>query len=515
MARDGSGAYSLPGADFTNGTLADADEVMTKLDDLATAMTASIAKDGQTTPTAALPMGGYNHTNVGAATARTHYARAAQIADGALVYAGVGGGTADAITVSLSPAITAYVKGMVIDFVTGAGANTGAVTLNINGVGAGAVTWPDGTALAAGDLPASAAVQVVVAATTPVFHLQTLTRPGGGAMANSTFRARHTAGTGAPENITQAQALSILLSFLTPGHRLTLTTAVAVTVSDVTAAGTIYWTPDKHNLTPIYNGTLWTHAAVSEKSLALDSDSGHTGYHQSGKNFDVWLDYNAGTPRIGTGAAWTNDTTRADAISRDATYGYRVNNGTVTFRFGTASGDTASKTAGTLLYLGTFRASANGQTEDSLAKRFVWNMYNRVPRAMRVTEGTNSWTYSTLAFQQANASTANQLAFVRGLDEDAVHANVLAIASSSLATARQVVVAIGLDSTSALSGRAGVATTANDGNRVVTAEYEGFPGLGYHFLAWLEYGAGADTQTWLGDNGASVVQSGIGGTVIA
>lgn len=171
MARNGSGTYDLPGADFTNGTLADADEVMAKLDDIATALTASIAKDGQTTPTAALPMGGFNHTNVGVATARTHYARASQIADGALTYGGVAGGTADALTIAPSPAITAYVIGQVFQFKVGASANTGAATLNINSVGAGAITWPDGSALAAGELPANSMAIVVVQATTPVFHL--------------------------------------------------------------------------------------------------------------------------------------------------------------------------------------------------------------------------------------------------------------------------------------------------------------------------------------------------------
>ena len=175
MSRNGSGEYSLPGADFTNGTLADADEVMTKLDDIASALTASIAKDGQTTPTAALPMGTYNHTNVGVATARTHYARASQVADGALTYGGVAGGTADALTITLSPAITAYAIGQVFSFKVGASPNTTAATLNVNTVGAGSITWPDGTALAAGDLPANSMAVVVVQATTPVFHLQSNT----------------------------------------------------------------------------------------------------------------------------------------------------------------------------------------------------------------------------------------------------------------------------------------------------------------------------------------------------
>lgn len=511
----------ISGADFTNGTLADANDVMTKFNDVETALTASIAKDGQTTPTAALPMGAFNHTNVGVATARTHYARASQIADGALTYGGVAGGTADAITLTLSPAITAYVKGMSIDFVSGASANTGAVTANANTVGAGAVTWPDGTALVAGDIPANAACRLIVQATTPVFHLQTATRAPGALpndsvsnaelanMAQDTFKGRVAASTGDPEDLTQAQALSILKAFITPGHRLSLTTAVAVTTADVTgaSAATVYWTPDKHNLTPIYNGTAWICAAVSEKSFALSAT-----YHTAGSNYDVWLDYNAGTPRIGTGAAWTNDTTQADVVSRDATYGYRVNNGSVTFRFGTGAGDTVSKSAGTLLWLGTIRAAANGQAEDSLAKRFCWNVYNRRPRAMRVSEATASWNYTTATYRQANGAAGNQLDAVFGLAEDEIEVNVhVTSVNSSLSITRYV--GIGLDSTTANSAQffTNEAEGQNAGNRTAeTAVYKGFAAVGRHYYAWLELSSAVGTATWYSGG-----TSGIFGTVWA
>jgi hypothetical protein len=40
-------------------------------------------------------------------------------------------------------------------------ANTGAATLNVNGLGAAAITHPDGAALAGGELPASAMFEVI------------------------------------------------------------------------------------------------------------------------------------------------------------------------------------------------------------------------------------------------------------------------------------------------------------------------------------------------------------------
>jgi hypothetical protein len=49
------------------------------LDDIAAALSTSIATDGQTPPTANLPMAGFRHTNVGPALAANQYARADQV----------------------------------------------------------------------------------------------------------------------------------------------------------------------------------------------------------------------------------------------------------------------------------------------------------------------------------------------------------------------------------------------------------------------------------------------------
>jgi hypothetical protein len=176
MARDGSGTYSLPEAAFVNGTTIDATAVNSDLSDIASALTQSMAKDGQTTPTANQPMAGYKHTGVGAATARTDYARASQIADNSMVYA-VDTGAADAYAIAPAPGITAYAVGQRFDFKVINANLTTTPTLNVNAVGAGVIKWPDGTALAAGDLPANALVTVLVAAATPVFHLQTVALP--------------------------------------------------------------------------------------------------------------------------------------------------------------------------------------------------------------------------------------------------------------------------------------------------------------------------------------------------
>lgn len=151
--RDGSGTYSLPsGNPVSTGTTISSTWANTTLADIATALSNSIAKDGQTVPTANLPMGTFKHTNVATATARNHYAAASQVQDFSLQTLGSVSGT-NTITGNLNPAITAYSAGMLITFQP-ANTNSGAATLNINSVGARPILKADGDALVSGDLVA-------------------------------------------------------------------------------------------------------------------------------------------------------------------------------------------------------------------------------------------------------------------------------------------------------------------------------------------------------------------------
>lgn len=302
-----------------------------------------------------------------------------------------------------------------------------------------------------------------------------------------------------------------------PGGRLTLTTGLSVTVADVTAAATVYYTPHAHDVVRIYDGSAWTYNVFTELSIALDSNSGHTGYQQSGKNFDLFVVSDSGTIRLGTGPAWTSDTGRgtgAGTTELQRLNGIWTNKVSMTLRFGSASGNTITVAVNQGTYVGSMRASADGQTEDSLAKRFLWNTSNRVRRPMRVIEATDSWTYSTAAWRQVNASTANQVAILRGLDEDSVTVTWNATVASS--TLQTVFLGIGLDSTSAfatggLPGHVRMTTTSN-----FRASYTDLPGLGYHFLAALEYGGGSGTQTWYGDVGLPLqYQTGMTGEALA
>lgn len=163
MPRNGSGTYAFPSNSFNPavaGTQISPSVWNTSRDDLEEAVSESIARDGQTTVTANLPMAGFRHTGVGTAQARTDYAAASQITDGALVYGGTATGTANALAVTLTPAITAYVTGQTIVFKASASTNTGAATIDVNSLGTKAIQKA-GKALVAGDIIASMAYAVI------------------------------------------------------------------------------------------------------------------------------------------------------------------------------------------------------------------------------------------------------------------------------------------------------------------------------------------------------------------
>jgi len=160
MARNGSGTYNLytPGNPVVTGTTISSTDFNNTMTDIASALTQSLSKDGQTAPTANLPMASFKHTGVGDAAARTQYASAGQIQDGGLHRLTSVSGT-NTITASSSPAITGYSVGQRFYFLVAA-SNTGAVTLNINSLGAKSVTKLGTTALVANDMLINSIVEV-------------------------------------------------------------------------------------------------------------------------------------------------------------------------------------------------------------------------------------------------------------------------------------------------------------------------------------------------------------------
>jgi hypothetical protein len=118
--------------------------------DIANMLSTCILKDGTQTITQNIPFNDKKITGLAAATARTDAASIATIQDGTGVYVSTVGGTANAITLTPSPAITAYATGQFFSFIA-ASTNTGSVTVAISGLTTKAITGGV-TALTGGEI---------------------------------------------------------------------------------------------------------------------------------------------------------------------------------------------------------------------------------------------------------------------------------------------------------------------------------------------------------------------------
>lgn len=155
MSRNGSGTYSLvSGNPVVTGTTISSTWANNTLNDIATALTQSLAYDGQTTPIANLPMGGFKLTGMANGSALTDSATLGNIINLSGQYVATVGGTANAITLTPSPAITAYAGGQAFTF-KAASNSTSTVTIAISGLATKAVQL-SGVALAANEIRANA-----------------------------------------------------------------------------------------------------------------------------------------------------------------------------------------------------------------------------------------------------------------------------------------------------------------------------------------------------------------------
>lgn len=345
-------------------------------------------------------------------------------------------------------------------------------------------------------------------------------------IANKTIRTDTVQGLAAAPRATARANTGLVIP---PQARLSLSSNDAISAADLTAQTTVRLWPFQGELVPVWNATdtEFKTPVLAIIGLSLDSNAAHTNYQQADRNFDIFAFLNAGVLTIGNGPSWNAGAVAGSDVARgtgagstelENWHGLRVNKNAIALRIDTTAG-TVAVAAREATYIGTMRATADGVTEDSQAKRFISNGYavNRVRRHMLVIEPANTWTYATAAFRQANANTANQLDYVQGVDGDSVEATVGIFATATVANTLQVL-GIGLDSTTTAAPGCimnadywvGTADPVNP-----RAEWRGNPGLGRHRLVWLEYAQASGIVTWYGDNNTpTFLQSGIVGSMM-
>jgi hypothetical protein len=277
---------------------------------------------------------------------------------------------------------------------------------------------------------------------------------------------------------------------LTPGGRLSLSSGVAVQTADVVGGTTIYYVPYVNDYLPVLGLTIG-----SGVSLSLDSNSGHTGYQQSGKLFDLFLYNSSGTRLLGTGPAWTSSTARSAAIDQTTVAGIWTNTSTMALKTD-ATSSTISASAGTALYVGTMYASANGQctcqftptgaSGGAAAILGLYNTYNQVPYKCIVKDTKTSWTYNSTTWRQADGSTGNQIQILSGLGTEQTISTYYALTGPGASSDSEV--GIGINSTTVPSGIIpyGNVGTASGIVLQMQAAWTGALGLGLYTVAALE-----------------------------
>lgn len=246
MPRNGSGTYSAA-VDFTTEAASPPIEI-SKLDqqmtDIGTALTASIASDGQTQPSADLPMNGNKHTNCAAATALTEYARVSELIDQDHIYY-VDSGSANTYAITPNPAISAYEEGQKFTF-RATNTNTGASTLNVNAKGATAIQTMDGNALVAGMIVSGGYYECVYDSNGSRFVL-----------------------------VSPASAPS-LPNIISLSTIQTFALADAMTIQQLTGSTTRIWTIPTNASVAFQTGTMIVTQALDTAEIDLNPDSGVT-----------------------------------------------------------------------------------------------------------------------------------------------------------------------------------------------------------------------------------------------
>ena len=189
--------------------------------------------------------------------------------------------------------------------------------------------------------------------------------------------------------------------------RLTLESNVPVSTADQTSKTAVYFTPYNGDKISIYNGTSWATYTFSQLTLNF-------GTLTSGKNYDVFIYNNSGTLTLELSAAWTSDTARSEALTL-------------------TNGIYVKSSANTRRYLGTIRTTSTTTTEDSVSKRFVWNLDNPVDRPIYKTNTTQHTPGAGTAtgWRNWNADSTARIEFVFGLDS----AFVIGFGGAATATA--------------------------------------------------------------------------------
>lgn len=174
-------------------------------------------------------------------------------------------GTANTYVVALPHAPSGYVDGLRVTFRT-PNANTGASTINVNGLGAKAIRLSSSGVLAAGDIPAGAPLELFYSTATGFFHLA----PNSTAASISATASAAAASTSASNALTSEN--NAAASYDSFDDRYLGSKAADPTLDndgDALLTGALYWNTSGTPTMKVYNGASWQNMGLETSASSV------------------------------------------------------------------------------------------------------------------------------------------------------------------------------------------------------------------------------------------------------
>lgn len=408
-------------------------------------------------------------------------------------YGATSGGSGNAYTLNIA-SYGRYIAGVPLRFLPNAD-NTGAATLNVNGLGAKNILEPTGAGLAslgAGRFKNAQPVEVLYDGTEFVL----MSSP------NDLVSRVPPQGYLTPCQVSAGSPVTgCLPGFIMPN-------------ADVTAATVLYYEPNGGDKIPIWNGFNWVIYTFTEAQLTLTLNSTN---NLANTLYDACVAIVAGVPTIMTGPAWTNSgagtgargsTTGTASITQQNgvwvnTFAISGHNGVSTYSIPAAQ----CTAVATVLMGGT-----NGQVASftrTYGQSRVWpvsNFYTTLPIILQAGDPTTTpWVYNTQSYRLANANAANSLTILQGLPQDLPELTIVGFLSggqNGSGTNSQANVGISLNGNLTPVGITGGVTFAgvsgggfNYVGHTTTGYYTSPPFIGINVFSFLESGANLGSTT--------------------
>jgi hypothetical protein len=248
------------------------------------------------------------------------------------------------------------------------------------------------------------------------------------------------------------------------------------------------------NTYPQWDGSAFVAQVFAALELALNAA------HTSGSNYDKYLWNDGGTVRVVSGPAWVSSTSRgsgAGTAETEIVNGVNVNKVAMTVRNG---GTTYTMPARYGTLIGTFMASANGETESSKKKRLLTNRYNKIATPLNSYDITNSWTSSSISTRELRSGSTYGVSRVGVISDGLSQIHLSAVLFCGATGTMLFSTGIGINNTTDIStincSSYGIQSAAA-ANPI--AFYDGVAPLGYNFFAHLEQQDIAALGTFFGN----------------